>query len=125
MSDEPRCRLRFKRINRILTGREFETIRRNGKRRVRGCLIANWLLLPEDSPSQLGIITTRRIGNAVVRNRARRLLRETFRLNQNELKRPIAVVLIARASIVRNNRNDVDRDFVSIMRWANLVSPEQ
>ena len=40
-----------------------------------------------------------KIGNAVARSRARRLMRESFRLHQRELARPVDLVLVARPSI--------------------------
>ena len=47
---------------------------------------------------RLGVITSRRVGPAVVRNRARRLMREIFRENQHALPRGIDVVIVMRAS---------------------------
>ena len=43
----------------------------------------------------MGVITSSRIGNAVVRSRARRLLREAFRLNQHAVHPPADLVIIA------------------------------
>ena len=85
-----------------------------------GCLIANWRLSTEGVASRLGVITSSRIGNAVVRSRARRLLRETFRLHQNDLKAPVDLVLIARNSILGKGLTEVENDFLTILRKAGL-----
>ena len=42
--------------------------------------------------SRLGIIATRRLGNAVRRNRAKRLVREVFRRNKTALGLDIVVL---------------------------------
>ena len=86
-----------------------------------GCLIANWVRLPQGSASRLGVISARKIGNAVVRNRARRLLRETFRLHQNELAQPVDFVLVARPSIAGKAYAEVEKDFLTTLRKAGLL----
>lgn len=85
-----------------------------------GCLIANWRLSKEGMASRLGVITSSKIGNAVVRSRARRLLREAFRLHQHDLKNAVDLVLIARNSILGKGLTEVENDFLTIMRKAGL-----
>ena len=87
---------------------------------VSGCLIANWRLSRGETGSRLGVITSGRIGNAVVRSRTRRLLREAFRLHQNDLRAAVDLVLIARNSIAGKRLADVEKDFLTILRKAGL-----
>jgi ribonuclease P protein component len=68
-------------------------------------------------------VTSRRVGPAVVRNRARRLLREAFRLHRQELREPAWVVLVARPSIAGKMFAAVERDLLSILREARLLPP--
>jgi len=102
-------------------GRDFAELREKGQRRVRGCVIANWKVLPPGSISRAGFITSRKLGKAVIRNRARRLLREVFRLHQRELREPLNAVLVARPSIVGKRLADVERDFLAAMGDALLL----
>lgn len=106
---------------RLRQKREFAEIREKGQRLTRGCLVLNWMSLPSGSVSRLGVITTRKLGKAHLRSRARRLLREAFRLNQHGMGKPAAMVLIARHSIVGRKLADVERDFLSVLRQANLL----
>ena len=114
-------RLRFDRGARLKHGRDFVRLRQAGERLVVGCLIANWQRLPVDSASRLGVITSRKIGGAVVRTRARRLLREAFRLHQHDLAAPVDVVLVARPSIAGRGFAEVERDYLTTLRKARLL----
>ena len=123
MAAQTSQRLRFDRGARIKQGRDFTRVRQAGERLVTGCLIANWQRLPAGSASHLGVITGRRIGGAVVRSRARRLLRETYRIHQHDLAAPVDLVLVARPSIVGKGFVAVERDFLSTLRKARLLKP--
>jgi ribonuclease P protein component len=114
-------RLRFGRGTRIKQGRDFMRVRQHGQRLVTGCLIANWQRLPSGSQSRLGVITSGKVGGAVARNRARRLLRESFRLHQHDLAQPLDLVLVARQSIAKKPFAEVEKDFLTTLRKARLL----
>ena len=115
------ARLRLPGTRRIKAGRDFLRARNQGQRVVIGCLIANWIPLPDGaSSSRVGVITSRKIGGAVARARARRLLRESFRLHQHDFETPVDLVLIARNSIAGKNLAGVEADFLEGMRRARL-----
>src|SRR5438105_13549930 len=120
MGAEPPTKLRFRRATRIKEGRDFSRIRQDGQRLVSGCLIANWRLLDSGKNPRLGVITSSRIGNAVARSRARRLLRETFRLHQNDLRTGVDLVLIARNAITAKGFSGAEKDFLTLLRQAGL-----
>lgn len=121
MAANPPVRLRFSRAARLKQGRDFARVRQHGSRLALGCLIANWLRLQTGARSRLGVVTSGKLGGAVVRNRARRLLRECFRLHQHELDQPLDLVLVARASIVGKGLAEVERDFLTTLRKAGLL----
>ncbi|MCU0784616.1 MAG: ribonuclease P protein component [Verrucomicrobia bacterium] len=114
-------RLGFARSQRLKQGRDFARARQEGPRVVSGCLIANWRRLPVDATTRLGVVTSKKIGGAVVRNRARRLMREAFRVHQQELTQPVDLVLVARQSIVGRGLAGVEKDFLATMRRAGLL----
>lgn len=109
---------------RIQRGGDFSRIKREGQRVVQGCLILNWRLLPEETTSRVGVITSKRIGNAVARNRARRLLREAYRQHRTQLVSPVDLVLIARNSIVGRPFATVEKDYLEALRKARLALRE-
>ena len=121
MSADPSAPLRLSRGMRLKQGRDFARVKAQGKRLVCGCLIANWLELPPGLPFRLGVITSRKVGEAVARNRARRLLREAFRLHQHDLRCPVDLVLVARNSIAGKKLVSVEQDFLKALRQGKLL----
>jgi len=121
MAEGMRQRLGLGRAMRIKQSRDFDRLRREGQRLTNGCLVANWQRLPAEAHSRLGVITSGKIGNAVVRSRARRLLREVFRVHQHELAQPVDLVLVARQSLVTKGFEAVEKDFLTTLRKAGLL----
>ena len=61
---------------------------------------------------RVGLTVTRKLGNAVVRNRIKRILREIYRVNQLSLTGSLDLVINAHASIRDRTRQEIERDVV-------------
>lgn len=124
MPGQPPLRRRFGRRMRLKQGRDFARVRRLGRRQACGCFIANWQVLPPGSATHLGVITARAIGNAVARARARRLLREVFRLHQHDLAQPVDFVLVAQRSIAGQKLATVEEAFMALLHRSGLMKSQ-
>ena len=49
--------------------------------------------------SRVGVVASRKVGNAVIRNRAKRWMRELFRRNKDLLEPPVDLLIVASAAI--------------------------
>ena len=100
---------RFGRADRLRHSREFLRLQRGGARYQSGHFVFYYGLdRSGDERSRLGITVSRRIGNAVVRNRLKRRVRECYRLKLRAML-PAGVEMVV---IARSGAGDLD--------WATL-----
>jgi len=69
----------------------------------------------------LSVVVARRVGGAVVRNRARRILREAWRQVQPQAKKEFDVVLVAREAIRGAKTQDLVAEMTELLRRAGMV----
>ena len=95
-----RQRLQFRPAQRLRRPKQFQAAYRSGRRFGNELLTATVVRHPagEARAARLGLsIAARTVGNAVQRNRLRRVIRESFRARQHDLP-AVDIVIGARAS---------------------------
>ena len=75
--------------------------------------------------NRLGITASVKLGNAVIRNRARRRLREVFRLNTRALKQGYDIILVARGRTVTAPWGDLNHTFLHLCRKLDLLAEDK
>ncbi|MBR6463779.1 MAG: ribonuclease P protein component [Verrucomicrobia bacterium] len=106
---------------------DFADIKQNGERFVGRHFIANWRMEPQDAEgdpsighSRFAVVAGKKVGGAVERNRYKRLLRESFRLNQHHFSNTVSLVLIARKAMQGKVFEDVNKEFRFFLKKAGL-----
>lgn len=95
----------------------------DGGRKYVGRHMILWLRIAEDAGLRLGVVSSRRVGGAVQRNRARRRLRALYRTERPELSGRVDVVLVARATCVAAPWPELRSDFLRLTERAGLRRP--
>ena len=71
--------------------------------------------------NRLGITASVKLGHAVVRNRARRRLREVYRLHLGELRQGYDIILVARGRTVTASWKELNDTFLRLCRKLDLL----
>ena len=114
---------RFPRSCRLTSRQQFIEVYEKG-RRVSSSSFVLFGLENDCGECRLGITVTRKIGGAVCRNRIKRVLREIFRNNRDQLTAPIDVVVNARHPVVGAESRSLEQEFLkTYRRLARRMAP--
>ena len=75
----------------------------------------------QDDESRFAFVASRRVGNAVQRNRVRRLMREAIRQHLDEICPEWDCILIARPQILQATFAEVETAVLQLLRRAKLL----
>jgi ribonuclease P protein component len=105
---------RFPRAHRLRRRAEFLHVQENGARVSTRHLLV--LLTPRsnDDVTRLGVVASKKVGGAVERNRAKRLLREAFRRNAAEWPAHTDIVIIVRPGTHELSQAELDKELCAV-----------
>jgi ribonuclease P protein component len=109
------------RSNRLRRNRDFQRVRTHGFTWVNHWLVLG-VLANDVHRVRVGVATSRRVGGAVERVRARRLVREAIRPRLKEINGGWDLVFIARRVMATATFRDVDRAVKELLERAGLLS---
>lgn len=72
-------------------------------------------------PLRIGFVTTKKIGHAFARNRARRLMKEVYRLHRHELSGGYEAVLLAGTFLTRATYAEAEKAILALWRKAGIM----
>lgn len=113
----------MRRAARLRAGDDFRRVRREGRSRANGWCVVIAAPRPVDSEtgSRIGIVASKRIGDAVTRNRAKRRVRERVRVRYGQLLTGWDIVIILRTPLQDIDAAALDDAIWSLFGRLNLV----
>ncbi len=118
MSAEER-RYRLTPAMRIRKSAEYRRIYARGKR-VGNRAGLLYVTKASGRPIRIGFVTTKKIGHAFARNRARRLMKEVYRLHRHELRDGREAVLLAGSFLTKATYEEAEKAILALWRKAGL-----
>lgn len=110
----------YTQAHRVKAHEDFQKIHDKGQSVVDGYGVFYFLPSPHDH-SQLGTAVGKKLGNAVLRNKIKRRMRETFRQHQYCLKKPVSIVWVARRRLAHAPFAMYETVFLRLAKKAGLL----
>jgi len=110
--------MRFRPAEHIRRRADFELAYNTGAR-VSGRFMTLFARATHEPTARLGIAATRKVGGAVIRNRAKRVVRELFRHHKPDLT--LDIVVVPRREFVDAPYTSLEREFGALLERASTA----
>lgn len=105
---------------RINKPEDYNYIYKNGKK-IPGKYIIVFIASNNLNYNRFGIVSSKKVGNAVIRNRARRQMRAIIQKNWDQISKGHDFVIVARYNIKESIFAMLEKDFLTAVKKARLI----
>jgi ribonuclease P protein component len=113
--------LPVEKILRLAKREDFNKVYRYGKSVANHQFVLYYLPQPKLEHFRLGVSVSKKIGNAVVRNRLRRMMKEIVRLKKEQMTPQFDYILIARKPSAEMDYQAMEKSIFHVIRKASLL----
>lgn len=118
-----RNELTLPKTKRLTLSSEFARVKGQGATERGRYLVLGAARVNEEKLFRVGFITPKHIGTAVVRNRARRRLRDIVRTHQLQLRSGVWFVVVARPYAVNATYQQLRDEWLRLAERASILAP--
>ncbi len=101
--------------------KKFQAVYKLGKSYANRMVVL-YVLPNNENTRRIGFAAGKKLGCAVIRNRVKRLLRESYRLNQSQLITGVDLVLVGRQAAIKSDCMTVAKAFVNLCSKAKILA---
>lgn len=102
---------------------DFKVVYQNGTSYANRLLVM-YVLKNQHRKNRLGISVSKKVGNSVVRHRITRLIRESYRLNEEEFKNGLDIVVIARPSAKDRSFQEIESALLHVWKRHHITGED-
>ncbi len=105
---------------RLTHNNEYRLVYKHGKYEV-GRMCVLYRMPVAKQPTRIGFVTGKKVGCAVERNRARRLMKEVYRLNQHSIREGYHIVIVGRGPLKNATYEKAEKEILYLLRKSKLL----
>lgn len=104
--------------------RDFQSVYRRGKSYGNKYLVM-YLLPNQTESNRIGISVSKKVGNSIVRHHLTRLIRESYRLHEENFQRGYDMVIVARTAAKDKTYHEIESALIHLGRLHNIYEVDK
>ena len=101
--------------------KDFQAVYSRGKSYANRFLVL-YVFRSNGFQGKVGFAAGKKLGNAVKRNRVKRLLRESYRMHQSEIEEGVSLLLVGRKAALAVKCQELEKAFLALGRKAGIMA---
>jgi ribonuclease P protein component len=103
-----------------MKNKDFQIIYKKGKSYANKYLVM-YVLINNKEENRLGISVSKKVGNSVVRHRITRLIRESYRLQEDVFQKGYDIIIVARAGAKDKTYSEIESALLHLGKLHNII----
>ena len=112
----------MKRFNSIKKYGDFQKVYKTGKSYANRLLIMYVMRTKEETDTRIGISVSKKVGSSIIRHHLTRLIRESYRLHEEQFQCGYDIVIIARTTAKDRSYHEIESALIHLGKLHHIYS---